>query len=242
LEEKVGRHEVGWRRKMQISLRAIPVITACMLCGVGAASADSVSFEGDVTATTVGSTLTTDLPEFDSSLGVLTGVSIMLDLDLSPFAQAFSVDGVQTFSPSDWISFEYTAAHTITFTHGADSWDLAAPAVGTGTIAGSGQEIPELPSILTIKSDNSAPLDFAESGTTLAEYIGSGVLSFETAGAGDVATNMSYPIFVGGGGELTGTAEVTYEYVPEPSSMAMLMVFGAFLIKARRGPGGFRLN
>jgi hypothetical protein len=186
----------------------------------------------------LGSTLTTDLPEFDSSLGTLTDVTITLNLDVAPFASMFSTSAGQTFDSNESISYEFDSSiNTIDLTRGADSWTLTTPTVSTGTIFGSGETIPVLPGILNLSGGTSASVNETVSGVTLAEYIGSGTLSFGTAGIGQVAsTGLSSPVFVSGGGDLTGTASVVYEFtaVPEPSTLAVLGIAAVGMVAASR--------
>jgi len=197
------------------------------------ANALTVTYNGSVSPSTVGSAVTTDLPMFDAGLGTLTGVQITLNFDVTPFAQVanFSSSTPLVFSSNEWITFGYTSANIWTVTHGTDSWALAAPTVTTGTIYGSGQSVAYF-SILTLVGSTSAPVSLTESGLDLAGYIGAGSLTFGTSGPGNVVVSAGL-LSGGGGGNLVGTASVTYDYIPEPATICMLGL-GGLLLRRRK--------
>jgi hypothetical protein len=174
---------------------------------------------------------------FNGTLGTLTGVQVTLDFTVTPYADLYNFSGAsRTFTSANSISFSYAPTDIWTVSHSSDSWTLAAPTVTTGTIYGTGQVVANGTDLQFVGS-TSAPADFtAESGLDLASYIGAGSLAFGTAGSGQVLGGGSF--FTGGGGNLTGTASVTYDYapVPEPSSFGLLIGGLSLLVchRARR--------
>jgi hypothetical protein len=221
---------------------AVAAVCVCVVSIPSWASADTVFYNGAVTPTTLGQTLETGLQEFDSSLGTLTGVDITLALYVAPFAEIFSlVESGETFDTDESVSYAYdSSSNTIDLTRGSDSWTLTTPTVSTGIISGEGQAIPALPGTLKLPGSDSALLNWSSSGGNLGEYIGTGTLSFGTTGTGQFgSTGLSFPVFVGGGADLTGTASVTYTYtaVPTPSAIAGLAgmgIVGLFAVAWRR--------
>ena len=197
------------------------------------ANALTVTYNGSVSPSAVGSAVTTDLPMFDAGLGTLTGVQITLNFDVTPFGQVanFTAPSGLIFSADKWVTFDFTPANIWTVTHGTDSWSLAAPTVTTGTIYGSGQSVAFL-SVLTLVGSTSAPVSLTESGLDLAGYVGAGSLVFGTSGGGNVV--VTGPFYGGGGGNLVGTASVTYDYIPEPATICMLGLGGLTLIRRKR--------
>ncbi len=192
--------------------------------------ADSTTATGTISPGTLGGSITTTLPMFNIALGTLTGVQITLDFTVTPFATVanFTSSTPLTFTPSDYISYSYSPADIWTINYGSDSWNLTAPTVTTGNIYGSGQQISLYTgpsSLLQLDGSTSASADLtAVSGSDLAAYTGAGNLVFGTSGAGYVSITDG-ALFGGGGGNLTGTASVTYEFVPvpEPSSFGLLI-------------------
>jgi hypothetical protein len=196
---------------------------------------------GTISPSTLGSPVTTTLPMFNSALGTLTGVQVTLDFTVTPYATVanFTSSTPLTFTPSDSVSFSYSTANIWTISHDTDSWTLAAPTVTTGPISGSGQAVPYYFStftLLQLVGSTSAPADLtAASGLDLAAYTGAGNLVFGTAGSGQVSI-IDGALFGGGGGNLTGTASVTYEYapVPEPRTFALMVCGLTGLLVMRR--------
>jgi hypothetical protein len=197
------------------------------------ANAAFITYNGTVSPSTLGSTVTTDLPMFNGT--GLTGVQVTLNFTVTPYAQVANFQSPyisRNFLTTDWITFGYTPANIWTVTHGADSWNLAAPTVSTGTIYGSNQLIEPF-SVLTLVGSNSAPVSLtAASGLDLAGYTGIGTLTFLTSGMGQVQISDGL-LMGGGGGNLTGTASVTYEYIPEPATL-MLLSLGGLLFRKKK--------
>lgn len=192
---------------------------------------------GTISASTLGSPVTTDLPMFDGTLGTLTGVQVTLDFTVTPYAEVynFSSSTPLTFTPSDYISFSFSPADIWTVTYGTDSWNLATPTVTTGNIYGTGQVVPEY-TFLQLVGSTSAPADLtAASGLDFAAYTGAGNLVFGTTGSGYVSITDG-ALYGGGGGNLAGTASVTYDYapVPEPGTFALMVCGLTGLLVMRR--------
>jgi hypothetical protein len=181
------------------------------------ANGQMLTYNGTISSSTLGSSVTTTLPEFNSALGTLTGVQVTLDFTATPYAQVYNFSGGSlTFTPSDWAYAGFSpATNSWTVSLGTDIWNLAVPTVVTGQINGTGQSVPNLSS-LTLVGDTSAPADLTgASGLDFAAYTGAGDLVFGTSGTGSYAgTGLNF--FFGGGADLTGTASVTYDFVPVP--------------------------
>jgi hypothetical protein len=199
------------------------------------ANGQILTYNGTISPSTLGSSVTTTLPMFNSALGTLTGVQVTLDFTVTPYAEAFNVSfAPQIFTPSDLISCSYDPSDIWTISYGSDSWTLAAPTVTTGTIYGSGQVVPSFTGLQLVGS-TSAPADLtAASGLDFAAYTGAGNLVFGTTGPG--LYSETGPFSGGGGGDLTGTASVTYDYapVPEPGTFALMVCGLTGLLVMRR--------
>jgi hypothetical protein len=200
-----------------------------------------LTYNGSISSSTLGSSVTTDLPMFNGALGTLTGVQVTLDFTVTPYAEAFNVSfAPQTFTPSDSVSCSYDPSDIWTVSYGSDSWTLAAPTVTTGTIYGSGQVVPSFTGLQLVGS-TSAPADLtAASGLDFASYIGAGDLVFGTTGPGQFYGGGPFYNggvgLGGGGGDLAGTASVTYDYapVPEPGTFALMVCGLTGLLVMRR--------
>jgi hypothetical protein len=205
------------------------------------ANGQILTYNGTISPSTLGSSVTTDLPMFNTALGTLTGVQVTLDFTVTPYATVanFTSSTPLIFTPSDNIAYSFSPADIWTISHGSDSWTLSAPTITTGSIYGSGQAVPNYFStstLLQLVGSTSAPVDLtAASGLDLAAYTGAGNLVFGTAGGGYVSI-VDGPLFGGGGGDLAGTASVTYEYapVPEPGTFSLIACGLAGLLVMRR--------
>ncbi|MCX5903378.1 MAG: choice-of-anchor E domain-containing protein [Proteobacteria bacterium] len=202
------------------------VVVAILAIG-GVAQATLVTYSGSISPSTVGGTVTTDLPMFNAGLGTLTGVQVTLNFTVTPYAQVmnFTSPTPLVFSTNAYASFGYTPANIWTVTHGTDSWNLAAPTVTTGNIYGSNQPV-ALGVPLIFVGGTSAPVSLtAAPGLNFAGYTGTGTLAFGTSGMGQSLISNGGRLFIGGGGNLIGTAAVTYEY--EPATLVTLSSFTA---------------
>ena len=199
-----------------------------------------ITYDGNISPSTLGGTVTTDLPMFNGTLGTLTDVQITLNFTIIPYAQITNTSPInepQTFSTIDYIRFGYNANVAIQgVTHGTDSWDLATPAIET-TIYGSNQMLNK-GDILTLVSGTSMDVSLTTFGLDLAGYTGAGILAFGTSGGFSKAslhTGARYLEVYDSGGNLMGTASVIYKYeVPEPATICMLGLGVLGLLKKRR--------
>jgi hypothetical protein len=198
------------------------------------ANGQILTYNGSISPSTVGGGVMTDLPMFNGALGTLTGVQVTLDFTVTPYARILNfTGGPLTFTSASSVSFTYGPIDIWTVSHGSDSWTLAAPAVTTGTILGTGQVVANGTGLQFVGS-TSAPANLTASGLDLASYIGANSLAFGTAGSGQVLGGGSF--FTGGGGNLAGTASVTYDYapVPEPGTFALMVCGLTGLLVMRR--------
>jgi hypothetical protein len=209
------------------------------------ANGQILTYNGTISPSTVGGSVTTDLPMFNSALGTLTGVQVTLDFTVTPYAEILNYSGApRTFDSGSWTSYSFSPSDIWTVTNGTDSWNLAAPTVATGNIYGTGQVVPSYsgPStILTFVGSTSAPADLtAASGLDFAAYTGAGTLVFGTSGPGQFYGGGPFYNggvgFGGGGANLAGTASVTYDYapVPEPGTFALMACGLTGLLVMRR--------
>jgi hypothetical protein len=191
------------------------------------ANGQITNYNGTISLSTLGGSLTTDLPMFNGALGTLTGVQVTLDITATPFAQVLNTTfSPNTFTSSDWASAGFNpATNTWTVSLGSDSWNVTPPTVTTGPIYGTGQSVASF-TILKLIGSTSAPADLtAASGLDFAAYTGAGDLVFGSNGTGNWAGSGTGFGF-GGGANLTGTASVTYDFVPAPEPPTA----GCFLI------------
>ena len=222
-------------RSMSFTSKVIS-ICAILLAASTVVNANVVTYNGIFTPSTLGNSLSTNLTQFNSSWGTLTGVQIGLSIDVNPYAMVgnFTMAPL-TFTTNDSIIYGYNSTDIWTISHSSDSWLLTAPTVSTGTIMGANQSISPF-SVLTLTSSNSANVSFAGSALSanLSQYVGSGTLSFGTSGAGQVLINDG-ALYGGGGGNLIGTATVTYTYnIPEPATMGLLALGSLALIQRKK--------
>ena len=206
------------------------------------ANGQILTYNGNISSSTLGSSVTTDLPMFNSALGTLTGVQITLDFTATPFSQVVNFSGAtQIFTSLDSAFSGITSADTWTISLGSDNWNLTPPTVNTGVISGTGQSVltstfsPFTLNPLTLVGGTSASADLtAASGLDFAAYTGAGNLVFGTTG--DVTSGGSGPFSFGGGVDLSGTASVTYDFVPvpEPTTLALASLGGLGVLLLRR--------
>ncbi len=206
------------------------------------ANGDIYTYSGTIGPSTLGGSVATDLPQFNSALGTLTAVQITLDFTVDPYASVLNISGGPlTFDPASWTSESFSpSVGNWTVTYGSDSWGLTAPTVGTGNIFGTGQVVGNF-NTLSFPGGTTAPADLTSaSGADLPAYIGGGDLTFGVTGPGHFSGGG--PWYNGGGGlggggaDLTGTSSVTYDYVPvpEPAMLALLGLGGLAMLKLRR--------
>jgi hypothetical protein len=208
--------------------------------------AQSVNYNGSISLQEAG-TVTTTLPEFNNSLGTLTGVSLTLTLTVTPVAEIINVTGSpETFDNESTISASISPTiGNWAVSYGTDSWLLPIPTVTTGDINGSGQTLlPFTPLMIVGGTSGGAGLTNA-SGGDLTAYEGGGTLALDINGPQhDAGGGPVYNIgggttaAVGGNVDLVGTASVTYDYiaVPEPSTIGLVAIglLGALTIRRRK--------
>jgi PEP-CTERM motif len=223
----------------RVTATFIVIAFVLSMAALTASATTSVTYNGTVNPFQLGGTATTNVAQFDSSMGTLTGVTIDLSLTVTPYAMVMNFGSQPVeFTTSDSIIFGYTPADIWTISHGSDIWTLAAPTVSTGTMYGSGQMVqPGYLNGLTLPGSNSAPVNLMASALSanLAQYVGTDPLSlliFGTEGAGQVSITDG-SLYGGGGGNLTGNISVTYEYTPEPATMCLLGL-GAFALRRKK--------
>src|ERR1700722_10725378 len=120
MKNKIG----GVKIKNSVGTFAVIVVIGLTMASLSAYAQTEI-FNGTIDASTLGSTATTTLPEFDSSLGTLTGVQVTLDFQVTPYAEVFNVTGgPNTFSPSDYAYTPYPSNPNVpwTISLGTDMW------------------------------------------------------------------------------------------------------------------------
>lgn len=206
-----------------------------------AACGQSVTYNGTVIPGTLGGTVDTSLPMFNSAMGTLTGVQVTLDFSVTPYGDVLNVSGSpQTFDTNSYTSGSMShAIGDMSVTLGTDSWTVTAPTVATGNLFGTGQTVANF-ATLTLVGSTSAPADLTSAtGLDFAAYTGPGDLNFGVNGQVSFVGGgpwYSRGGFGGAGADLTGTASVTYDFtpVPEPATLALTGLGSLALLLFRR--------
>ncbi len=177
--------------------------------------------------------VTVQLPQFDPSMGTLVKVTLTLDVTTtggtivhdneagSPSDVTLGVGAtVEAFAPSA-LTVVAVPLQTDTGSVEADS-DAAADFVGDDSFA--------------IATTSGSDDDTAMLLNTFAPYVGTG--TFDTVIKNTIETFLSTSGGFGPNdanpGTFDGTVTVTYEYIPEPASLALLGLGGLCLIRRRR--------
>lgn len=177
------------------------------------------------------------LQGFDPSLGTLTGVTLTLDTSATAEVDVLNISDIEPSpGPGTPLPFtDATASIPVTATGpGPTSVTdtlTAGPVNGTATLFYPAvNQYPGLPA-LDSNSTIVAPADFAP-------YIGVGLIvpvtASSTSGTYGGSTNSAYVLFGGSAvAEATTTVTYTYNEVPEPASLG-LIIAGLPLLAARR--------
>lgn len=215
-------------------MRSVLTLVAAGLLSTGAFAQFSQTF--DTTFGPVGvnsSPFLVSLPQFDTSLGSLTSIDVVLSAQIGASTFAFDNEGVagnvtlsggaelEASGPSSLVVVT-TPTDSITDPVDADN-DGAADFVGTDSL--------ELVYGMAMDSDvamlmagftpyeGAGTVDFTITPTLLNSFSASGAFGPIDATPGDVS----------------GTLEITYNYIPEPATMALLGLGGLTLLRRRRG-------
>ena len=96
-------------------MKCLKLMVAALAIGVCVvtASADTVSYNTSISATT--SSLAPSLQQFNPALGTLTGVSVSLDIAVTPIAQVLNFGSAAPFTEA-WVGTNPASApmHTLT--------------------------------------------------------------------------------------------------------------------------------
>jgi len=203
---------------------------------LGVASASSIPYSTTYSFGLSPGSQTVNLPQFNDLGGTLTLTKVTLDLDgdihvgveaenddpLLPANMSVSLLGIFDGKVMNGVIELLHAAGSITDTHGPVS------VTATDGIVRSG---PDYHNYGTL-NDSDSDSDFLTSG--LSYFIGAGTIPVDITGSGgySVSGTSNSTTWVTGFG-VSGTAMVTYEYTPEPATMAMLGL-GALGLAARR--------
>ena len=185
-----------------------------------------------------GPSFTVAIPQFNPSLGILTGASITLNMNLTP--------GVQIFNPNG-SSRTYQYAHTDTISGGAtpvvwtdpygtpfsDNYSFSVGAIG-------GPDIGSAPPGLTVIPGTPIPESTTSSVPTvnLVSYLGAGTTNVQYDISGSINTaGQGSGLFFGGTRSFAGDADVQYTYlaaVPELGSFLTLGLVSCCALGAMR--------
>jgi hypothetical protein len=212
--------------------KTIALMFVLAFVGVSPVMADTISDSAPIVSTTVGTGQTVYLDQFDTSLGVLTGVT--LTLDANAFAGSIDWDN-EANVPSDvtlGIGTELTAVgpdaitlvavpvQTASGSVDADN-DGAADFIGTDAFAvtgGTGSD-----------SDAESPVDFTP-------YKGTGTFAVDVTSVVEtfLSTTGGFGPIQNSPGSYDGTVTVEYTYIPEPATMCLLGLGALGLIRRKK--------
>jgi hypothetical protein len=183
------------------------------------------------------------LPEFDTNLGTLLGVSLTLNSTLVGYAKVFDIgSGTGTFSDS---SADFSSSgNNITLAGPAGLTEIANPVItGFSGTVGAGSFL----------------LSSGISRSFLVTVSDSNLLQYEAAGGGNLGETLtlsglgtfsgtqigSQQVFFGGEATASGDLSVkyTFEAIPEPPTYALIVGVAAFgLVLLRRHQHGIGLG
>ncbi len=189
---------------------------AFLLATAGAALADSETVSYTIATTEAGGANngSFDLNGFDTSLGVLTGVTVAYDLSTTSEATVFTADG-GTYSNA-------TSSYSLTLTGtGVDVVinTSAGPAAGTAPMGAS------VAATNTETTNSSIVIPVSDFSAYETPQVSFSLASSPFTSGGSPRSGPGF-IALGGDGSYGGPVSVTYNFtaVPEPSSWSMMSV------------------
>lgn len=205
--------------------------------GIGAfcaasASASVLQYIESVPAAAGNNPLVVQVPQFDPSLGSLNSISVALSLEITPIAEVFNIgSSAETFTTA-FTDTTAGGAGPVTWTDpygqfGDANYSYTVPG---GSASPGANDFPG-PSVAG-SSTTTVPIadfpDYTGVGTYTLDYTVSGLINSGGSPGGD--------LFYGGDRSLDGSATITYNYtaVPEPASMALIMIGSTGLLARRR--------
>jgi len=167
--------------------------------------------------------LTCDVPQFDSTTGILTGVTFQIvSAGGTVLPEQINVNSTSSYTFTNSIA-------TISFTYtGPDSTAVEVDATSSACSGTAPAGETNSSCAVTNFSGLSSGL-VSVPAADLSEYegIGAGTVIISASGqllsaSGNGGPGSAGQLFFGGTGTIGGTLEVTYTYTPEPASMALL--------------------
>jgi hypothetical protein len=221
---------------MKLIKYSMSLVAAISLLLAGRVNADMVSYVvdyGTPTPLTIGgSAINLNLDKFNTALGTLTSVTIILTSNDAVYGQIINgTDVVQGYnSDSAAMPVTVTAIDSLTTT------TTGTATYGAGTVPGPQFNVTTLPTVNLNGLVSSATLN-----SGFADYEGVGVQTFNlsvSSPSGSYAGSAVNPgsIFFGGDGSSSGSVEIEYTYtdIPEPSAYIMLASGLGLLFAFRR--------
>lgn len=195
----------------------LPMLAVGLAVG-GAASAATVSFTHTIAATPVPFTSNFTLSSFNTALGTLTGVEIVVD--------DTSVATVDIFNLNSTTESFTDASATVPLTVTGPDGSMITNSVTAGPISGVAGV--GLSTFTGLSASNVVSLSIAPAAFSSYESATPQNLSFTaSAGDGTYTGTGGFGVLFGGSAVAGGTVEVNYTYstaVPEPASWALMIV------------------
>jgi hypothetical protein len=215
---------------MKIAFRRLALLGLALAALAVAPKADAAfeTFSHTTPTATVPFTDSFTLPKFDTSLGTLTGITITLSTSVTAEVDIFNATG----SPAAFTNA--TATIPVTLTSPTETVSTTTTATTPTGIAAPG-----FSAFPGLTSNTSSTVTVALANFGQYEGVGGGSASYSAAFSGGSYSGSSIPgVFFGGTATAGGITSITYTYspaaIPEPASMAMVVIGLGGVFAARR--------